>query len=79
SDDLPVLEAAARLNKGVLIKKGLLSGHLAENSSLADSFTHIYSQPGVSSVIIGTINPDHLRHNAALAEIHSQTLSQEKT
>lgn len=61
-DEIPVLKAAAEENKGVLIKKGLQSGHAA---SVEESMAFIFGQPGVSSLIVGTINPDHLRQNVA--------------
>lgn len=68
-EEIPVLEAAAIHNKGVLIKKGLQSGHAA---SIEESLAFIFSQPAVSSLIVGTINPDHLRQNvAALQQILS--------
>ena len=64
--ELPVIEAAQQLDKGILIKKGLMSGHLDraghENPLLA-SYEHIFAQPGVSSLIVGTINPEHLSQN----------------
>jgi aryl-alcohol dehydrogenase-like predicted oxidoreductase len=33
-----------------------------------DSFAHVFAQPGVSSMIVGTINPAHLRDNVRLLE-----------
>jgi len=68
NDELPVLEAAQAQGKGVLIKKGLMSGHVQGQSAVRDSFAHIFSQPGVSSMIVGTINPVHLRDNVSLLE-----------
>ncbi|MEM1436659.1 MAG: aldo/keto reductase [Pseudomonadota bacterium] len=44
----------------VVIKKPLASGTLT-----TDSLGWVASQPGVSSVIVGTLNPDHLRANVA--------------
>ena len=73
-DEHQVLERAAELNKGVVIKKGLLSGHAAnasDGSGIEKSFEHVLNQPGVSSMIVGTINPEHLRHNVEIAERHS--------
>ena len=64
-DELPVLEAAARARKGVLIKKGLMSGHIRGVDGVERSFAHVFAQPGVSSMIVGTIDPDHLRANVA--------------
>ena len=63
NDELPVLQAAYTQHKGVLIKKGLMSGHLHGPDAVRNAFTHVFEQPGVSSMIAGTINPDHLRDN----------------
>lgn len=66
--ELPVLEAAAAAGKGVLIKKGLMSGHLAQIGAadrLQDSLNLIFAAPGVSSVVVGTLNAQHLRANVA--------------
>lgn len=64
--DLPVLEAAAASNKGVLIKKGLQSGHVNGPDGVARSMEYVFSQPGVSSMIVGTINPRHLQDNVKI-------------
>ena len=65
-DELPVIDYAHANQKGILIKKALASGHL--NQQLSDpvqaSFDLIFGHPWVSSAIIGTINPGHLRANA---------------
>jgi aryl-alcohol dehydrogenase-like predicted oxidoreductase len=63
SAELPVIERAYQLNKGVVIKKGLQSGHA---DSVEDAFRHVLMQSGVSSMIVGTINPDHLRSNVEI-------------
>ena len=65
-EELPVLQAAERLKKGVLIKKGLQSGHICSKEWVRRSMSFIFTQPGVSSIIIGTINPEHLRQNVAI-------------
>lgn len=57
----PVIQQAAVSNNGVLIKKGLDSGHQADSHR---AIQHILSQPGVSSLVIGTLNPQHLQQNA---------------
>ncbi len=67
-NEKPVLEAAQRLGKGVLIKKGLMSGHVRGAEGVRASMTHVFSLPGVSSMIVGTINEEHLRQNVALAD-----------
>lgn len=70
-DERPVLELAEELGKGVIIKKGLQSGH-ADSASGGDgittAFRHILKQPGVSSMIVGTINPSHLRENVRIVD-----------
>ena len=67
--DLPVISRAHELNKGVVIKKGLQSGHAdksAGGAGVERAFEYIFSHPGVSSMIVGTINPKHLRENVAV-------------
>ncbi|HEY0720724.1 MAG TPA: aldo/keto reductase [Gammaproteobacteria bacterium] len=64
-DELPVLQRALELNKGVLIKKGLQSGHA---QSVEEALRFVFAQPAVHSVIVGTINPHHLRDNVAVTE-----------
>lgn len=66
----PVLDYAATHGKGILIKKALASGHavLREGQDpIQASFELLFSHPGVSSAIIGTINPQHLAANVAAA------------
>jgi len=65
-EDIPVLEAAAAAKKGVLIKKGLQSGHVAGPEGVASAMDFVFSQPGVSSMIVGTINPQHLEDNVKM-------------
>jgi aryl-alcohol dehydrogenase-like predicted oxidoreductase len=67
-DEIPVLQAAARQGKGVLIKKGLQSGHVSGPEGVREAMGFIFSQPGVSGLIVGTINPEHLRANMAALE-----------
>lgn len=62
----PVLDYAAKHGKGVLIKKALASGHIHKFGSatpVQDVMDFVFKHPGVSAVITGTINPDHLRDN----------------
>ena len=66
--DLPVIARAHKLNKGVVIKKGLQSGHAdkaAGGTGVEQAFEYIFSHAGISSMIVGTINPGHLRDNVA--------------
>lgn len=74
-EERPVLEAAARLNKGVLIKKALQSGHIPGPEGVRQAMDCVFSQPGVSSLILGTINPAHLRANVASARASLSGLS----
>ncbi len=67
-DEVPVLEAAEQRGKGVLIKKGLQSGHIAGTDAVRETLRFIFGQPGVDSLIVGTINTGHLRGNAAILE-----------
>ncbi len=60
----PVLDFCAAQHKGVLIKKAFASGHSADP---AHSLRCVLREPGVTSAIIGTINPQHLLQNVAIA------------
>ena len=64
-DEKPVLDYALEHNKGILIKKALASGHacLDGNDPVFESMKLVFSHPAVSSAIVGTINPNHLRQN----------------
>ncbi len=63
----PVLVHAHKQGKGIFIKKALASGHLNKLGAHADpvkaAFHFIFQEPGVTSIILGTINPEHLQHN----------------
>lgn len=57
--------------KAVLLKKALASGHITaedEDDPVQASMDFIFSHPGVTSAIVGTINPNHLKDNIAKAE-----------
>lgn len=66
ASNIPVIRCAKENNKGILIKKGLESGHVIKNSGIKESFTNIFEQRGVSSLIVGTIDPLHLESNLKL-------------
>ena len=71
SHDLPVIAEAARSRKGVLVKKGLQSGHAdsaAGGGGVEDAIRYVFSHSGISSMIVGTINPAHLRENIRVFE-----------
>ena len=64
----PVIDLAQRIGKAIIVKKALNSGHTASEpggNELALEF--VLSKAGVSSVVVGTINPVHLRSNASAA------------
>ena len=65
-NDAEVIRYANSLNKGVLIKKALNSGHVATagENSIEENLKFALTPAGVSSVIVGTINSEHLRENA---------------
>jgi aryl-alcohol dehydrogenase-like predicted oxidoreductase len=58
-----VIAKAGEQHCGVLVKKALGSGRIKP-----DSLAWVAAQPGVSSIVSGTINPDHLSANAAALE-----------
>jgi len=93
TEELAVLQAAAKQKRGILVKKAFASGHLEQlctppsqynidtantTENMTDTNTcvnpieaalrFIFAQAGVSSIILGTINPKHLRENIALTE-----------
>lgn len=73
--EIEVIKEAHRLKKGVLIKKALGSGHAVVGDArgnakggelvdpVADAMRFIFSQDGVSAIIIGSINPEHVLKN----------------
>ncbi len=76
-DELPAIARAHALGVGVLAKKALLSGHIdqirrhapaelaAANNDPVEAACRVVfapAHPGVSSMIVGTLNPDHLAH-----------------
>ncbi len=68
-DDKDAIALAHKLGKGVLIKKGLMSGHVKQEGRdlVRESLALVLREPGVHSMIAGTINPAHLAANVALA------------
>lgn len=61
TDEREVIHYAEQCHKAVFIKKGLGSGHLPA----AEALQFILAERGVTSVIVGTINPAHLRENVS--------------
>jgi aryl-alcohol dehydrogenase-like predicted oxidoreductase len=69
--DAATIAYAHANNKGVLIKKALASGHLAptaQPTAVANAYEFIFKEPGVSSIILGTINLEHLTNNVRIAQ-----------
>jgi aryl-alcohol dehydrogenase-like predicted oxidoreductase len=67
--DDPVLDRALELNKGVVIKKGLQSGHVdtkAGGGGIEEALNYVFSHDAVNCLIAGTINPEHLTQNAQI-------------
>ncbi len=69
-DDRPAIALARELGKSVFVKKGLMSGHVRQDGRdlVRDSLALVLREPGVHSLIAGTINPAHLAANVALAK-----------
>jgi aryl-alcohol dehydrogenase-like predicted oxidoreductase len=68
TEELPVIEYARQKQKGIFVKKAFASGHyVASQSQTTDpvkaALQFIFQQPGVSSVILGTLNRQHLLQN----------------
>lgn len=65
---VPVIDRCRELGTGVLIKKALASGHAATGGDpVRAAFAQLLGHPGVASLVVGTIDPEHLRANAAAA------------
>lgn len=72
TDELPVIQEALKINKGIFIKKALMSGHLDKLSDkfnvhdpVQNAFQFILKEKGISSIILGTLNVSHLKHAAS--------------
>ncbi|MCK6418216.1 MAG: aldo/keto reductase [Alphaproteobacteria bacterium] len=64
----PVLDYAVANGKGILLKKIFASGHMPlmqDRNPVQAAMRFVFSHPGVTSALIGTINPEHLQENAA--------------
>lgn len=59
-----VIEEAEAREVGVVVKKGLGSGHLNPHASIE----FVLSNPGVTSLVIGGLNVDHMRANVEFAD-----------
>jgi aryl-alcohol dehydrogenase-like predicted oxidoreductase len=71
TEEQPVIAYAHKHHKGIFIKKALASGHLqqiADTNPVLAAMQFIFQEPGVSSIIVGTRNPAHLKQNVKYAE-----------
>ena len=71
-DEESVIDFAREHGKAIFVKKALSSGYAVTDASedpIQKSLDFIYSNAGVTSVILGTINSDHLKENVAKANI----------
>ena len=59
-DEKEVIDYAAQKGRAVLVKKGLGSGHLAD---IPVGIRHVASTAGVTSLIIGSLNPANISSN----------------
>lgn len=70
-EDEAAIDVAREKGKGVLIKKAFDSGHACATgmpTSAKSNLQFALGKDGVSSVIVGTINPAHLKQNVASAQ-----------
>ena len=58
-----VIATAAERGLGVIVKKGLASGQLAADQAIRFALAN----PGVTSLVVGGLNLDHMRMNIAIA------------
>lgn len=59
-----VIEAAAERGVGVLVKKGLASGHL----TASEAISFVLNQQGVTSLVVGGLNLEHMADNLRIAQ-----------
>ena len=58
-----VIAEAARADIGIVVKKGLASGHLAPEEAIL----FVLATEGVGSLVVGSLSLEHLRENVAVA------------
>jgi aryl-alcohol dehydrogenase-like predicted oxidoreductase len=66
TQEQPVIQHAHQNNKAIFIKKALASGHLQKiqvDDPVQEAMHFIFQEPGVTSIILGTLNKEHLTHN----------------
>jgi aryl-alcohol dehydrogenase-like predicted oxidoreductase len=62
TDEAPLIARAGAQGRGVLIKKALASGHVADPAAALRAAATL---PGTCSIVVGTLSPANLRANAA--------------
>ena len=62
-----VIAEAARADIGIVIKKGLASGHLAPQEAIR----FVLATEGVGSLVVGSLSLEHLRENVRVAVARS--------
>jgi aryl-alcohol dehydrogenase-like predicted oxidoreductase len=71
--DRKAMQRAHELNKGVLVKKGLMSGHVQATTTgpsqdlVQGSMNAVLGNAAIHCMIVGTLNAAHLRRNVELA------------
>lgn len=60
-----VIDHAYSKQKGILVKKAFGGGYLATSTPIKNILHFVFSKPGVTSIVIGTINIQHLCENLA--------------
>lgn len=61
----PVIAEAAKSRVAVLVKKGLASGRLPAEPAIC----FVLGNPGVTSLVVGGLNLEHMRTNVAIARM----------
>lgn len=64
-DEIEVIHYANQNEKSILIKKALASGHL-NTQPPQEALAQIANLDGVTSIVVGTLNPEHLKQNTQL-------------
>ena len=64
-DEISVINKAHELQKGILIKKGFISGNLTNPISAGIKF--VLDTQGVTSLVLGSINPSYIEKNVLAA------------
>jgi aryl-alcohol dehydrogenase-like predicted oxidoreductase len=80
NEENAVIASAHKSNKGILIKKAFGSGHvnkIVSENPIQACMDYIWQQAGVNSIVLGTINPEHLKQNVACAIQSLNSFSQQ--